>query len=445
MQKLYFSSINLWCSKNLVDMQYLLWNIFMQANNNPNYDIQYFANPYDEKVSYVFLNTCWFIKSWRDEMFETIEKMLNQNKKIYILWCWLQYFQKLTSNILKDIENYEQKKWAEIITDVNVFMISRDDIDNISIQKLIKWYNSNTYWDFHNLNNTRAYTNIDLWFEYCKIAEWCNNSCSFCIIPKIRWKQKSKPIEEILLDIKNMISQWAKEIILIAQDSTRYWIDLYKKPYLLELAKEINWLDWTFLFRILYLYPDILTEQYLDELAKLEKFIPYFDIPLQHISDNLLNLMWRTYNTKKIFSFLKKIRKVFPVSYIRTNFIIGFPWETKKNVNDLVKFIKEWFFDNIALFEYHDEQLSASYKFPNKISDEEISQRFFFIKKIVEEFTNKKLYNGDNWWYVIGRDKKTLEIRPWLNAPDIDDTIKIWIDNVFSDKKNIELWDVVYW
>ncbi len=467
MQKFYFSSINLGCTKNLVDTQYLLGNILTQANNNPNYDIKYFSNPEEKEVSFVFLNTCGFIKSWRNEMFQTIQKLLSQNKKIYLLWCWLQYFQKITNfasfgkslplakagEVSDRTEDYLRK---ETFSNPNIFGISRDDIDTISLQKLINWYNSQSYWDFHNINSPRAFTNIDLWFEYCKIAEWCNNSCSFCIIPKIRGKQKSKPVEEILSEIQNIIQQWAKEVIIIAQDTTRYGIDLYQKPYLIDLLKKINWLDWDFVFRVLYLYPDIMTQSWLEELTKLEKFVPYFDIPLQHISSWLLKSMWRYYDTEKIYTFLDKIKQLFPISYIRTNFIIWFPWETENNVLELQNFIKKWFFDNIALFEYHDEPFAASSKLPNKVPDQQISQRFFLIKKEREKVSKKQknknfnYINKEDWQkysrgYISNWDEQNVEVRPWLNCPDIDETIKIPLSEIYQIDEDFEVGCRVGW
>ena len=170
--------------------------------------------------------------------------------------------------------------------------------------------------------NSRAYTNIDLGFEYLKIAEGCNNSCAFCIIHKIRGKQVSLSIEELVKESKNLIAQGVKELILIAQDSTRYGIDRYGKAQLFELLEAIDQIEGDFRYRVLYLYPDILTKKHLERLTKLKKFIPYFDLPLQHASPKILKLMGRFYNHEMTLQLLDFIKSNFKEYYIRTNFII---------------------------------------------------------------------------------------------------------------------------
>ncbi len=431
------SAINLWCTKNLVDTQYFLGNLFFLSSNNPNYKVNYFVDPENSSVEFVFLNTCGFISSSRQEMFDTIQSLLTLNKKIYLIWCWLQYFQKL------DNFSKEYFKRKNLLSNKNIFYISWNDLDKITLNQIYNWYRSKNFWDFENLNSVRLYTNIDYWFEYLKIAEWCNNHCSFCIIPKIRWRQKSLTIEQILFEVKNLIENWVKEIILISQDSTRYWIDLYWKPSLLELCEKLDNLEWDFKFRILYLYPDILTLSYLEKFSKFKKFIPYFDIPLQHVSDKLLKSMWRYYDKNKIKNFLTKIKEYFPISYIRTNFIIWFPGESQKDVDELIEFIKKWYFDNIALFEYHDEPLAQSYNLPNKIIDEELKKRFQKVLNIVDKkMPDLAFYKKNMEGFVIDFDERYVIVRPWLFAPEIDPIIKISIDKI---KWKIEIWNYVKW
>ena len=244
---------------------------------------------------------------------------------------------------------------------------------------------------FQRPENARAYTNIDLGFEYLKIAEGCNNHCSFCIIPKIRGKQTSLPIETLVEESKNLISAGAKELILIAQDSTRYGVDLYGKAQLFELLEAIDQIEADFHYRVLYLYPDLLTKKHLERLTKLEKFIPYFDLPLQHASPKILKAMGRFYNHDMTLELLEFIKQQFPERFIRTNFIIGFPGETEEDFQLLMDFIQQDWFENIALFEYHDEPLAASSQLPHKVDAQIIRKRFLAAKKLVDQLQKSRL------------------------------------------------------
>jgi ribosomal protein S12 methylthiotransferase len=249
-------------------------------------------------VELVFLNTCGFISSGREEALATVKKLLKKGKKVCITGCAVKYREDLTN--------------------------SKDE-ERTAIKPQISIYPRNEIGQLFMTSTPRALTNIDNKFEYLKIAEGCNNACSFCIIPKIRGKQISLPIPTILQEIRNLIQQGAEEIILIAQDSTRYGTDLYGKPQLFELLEQIEQVEGNFHYRVLYLYPDLLTLHQLKKLTSFKKFIPYFDIPLQHISSSVLQRMGRFYDEQAIYTFLNFIKSEFPIHFIRTNFIIGFP------------------------------------------------------------------------------------------------------------------------
>ena len=450
MKKLKFSFINLGCNKNLVDTQFLLWNIFSIAWNNPNYEVDYINDPYDDDVEFVFLNTCGFISSGREEMFEEINKLLDSWKKIYLLGCALQYFETNLTLWVEETQS-EQEQWNVIVKNPNIHTLSRSDWNNISVEHILTGVDSKKFWESPIFNWIRAYTNIDYWFEYLKIAEWCNNHCTFCIIPKIRWKQKSLPIEEIVKQAKELVDNWAKEIILLAQDTNRYWLDLYGKSMLFELLEELEKIDWDFMYRILYLYPDILTLKHLEKLTKLKKFIPYFDIPLQHINPEILKRMWRFYDKNHILKLLDFIDKNFKEKFIRTNIIVWFPWETEKEFGELCDFLKNYHFDNVALFEYHDEPLAESSKLDNKVEEQEIHRRFEILKWIIND-EEWKIKNG-KWnevWYIMWFewDEKNpkIMVRPWLHAPEIDEYDEIKLKNIkwiFSDDENLDIWSKI--
>lgn len=433
------SLINLWCSKNLVDSQFLLWKYLTSTTE----DVAYATDPYDSDVELVFLNTCGFISSGREEMFEVIEKLLSHNKKICIIWCAVQVFERLlneSSPSNSEIKK-EQERRKQLSQDSNISFLSRNDLSKTSISDILNNYKSQTFLDFERLENPRALTNIDNKFEYIKIAEGCNNSCSFCIIPKIRGKQTSLPIEKVLQEVQMLLNQGVEEIILIAQDSTRYGMDLYGKAKLFDLLEKIEQFPGDFCYRVLYLYPDILTLHQLKKLTTFKKFIPYFDIPLQHISSPILKNMGRFYDEKMIYQFLDFIKSNFPEHFIRTNFIIGFPWETEKDVDKLHEFIQKDYFDNIALFEYHDEPLAESSKLPNKIASPLIRKRFIPLRREVNKILLKKhqVRKGNKEiWYIQEIHEKddqiVLSVRPQLYCPELDGVDEININQIISSQ-----------
>ncbi len=433
MQQLNFSLINLWCTKNLVDSQYFLWRLFDISLKTPEYQLNYFTDPFDTQTNIVFLNTCGFISSGRDEADETVKKLLKAKKIVYLMGCAVQYYKRLV-----------KEQWIK-----NVHYLSRGDLNTINLKNIVQWYDSTTYGDFEFAPWPRVYTNLEQKFEYLKIAEWCDNHCTFCIIPAIRWKQQSLTIEKNLAEAKNMIASWIKEIILIAQDTTRYGTDLYGEPRLLELLKKLDAIPWDFTYRLLYLYPDIVTLNQIKQLKKLKKFIPYFDIPLQHSSSPVLKRMGRFYDEGYIIKFLDQIKKSFPIRFIRTNLIIWFPGETDKDFEKLLKFVDETKFDNIALFEYHDEPMAASSKLQNKVDDHIIRTRFTKIRQLV----NKQLLEHEQirkWIQEMGYimeiwkdgNVEKLTVRPWLHCPEIDEYDEISLEKVIGTYENKDELDV---
>ena len=442
----------------------LMGRIFSLASNNPNYAVNYFTDAFDKKAKVVFLNSCGFISSARDEMMDMLRKLTKAKKIIYLIWCGLQYYKTLMPTTMEKIKFRE-------FTDLH--FLSWGDFDSVTLRQLIAWYDSKIFGDFEFANTPRAYTNAEYKFEYLKIAEWCDNKCTFCIIPRIRGKQISLPIETIVTEVENMVQYGIKEIIFIAQDTARYGMDLYRrKPMLVELLKKIDEIPGDFSYRLLYLYPDILTKDHLLKIKKLKKFIPYFDIPLQHISPTVLKRMGRFYHTRSINNLLTMIQKEFPVHYIRTNIIVWFPWETQEDFDNLKNYIKKSDFNNVALFEYHDEPFAASSKLPDQIDEKEMRKRLEILKKIVDKKldTQEKArkwkeetgyimeiqQEKDEKWKVKGKSSSKVShstspiliVRPWLHAPEIDSYDKIslhQIIEVFDEKNELEIGDkIVY-
>ena len=238
-------------------------------------------------------------------------------------------------------------------------------------------------------------------YEYLKVAEGCDNNCTFCIIPTIRGRQTSRSMESIVAEVNIMLEQGIQEIQIISQDTTRYGTDLYKEAKLIELLEKIDTTIESFTlknkpknipkYRVYYLYPDILTLDHLAKLKSLKHFLPYFDIPFQHASENILKLMGRHYDRAHIDAFIEYIRAHFPNSFIRTSFIIGFPGETDADFEILVDFVKKYQFESVGIFEYHDEPLAASSKLPNKIDESIAKNRIKEITPILNAVYDAKL------------------------------------------------------
>lgn len=481
MKQINFSAINLGCNKNMVDTEFTIWEILKLNKPHPNnllqergqeevkeeyFEINFYPDPEDEVVEYVIINTCWFLSSSRAEAEETIWYYDNLWKKVILIGC---YIPVKDDSFLSSLKNLEAVVPYEEIKNVSNILIWKENIilakENESeikqkISKLqnglakmkkdkLKSYLESIGWDqiknkahIYWTESVRAYLHSYKWYEYLKIAEWCNNNCSFCIIPNIRWKQKSRTILDILEEVKIMINSWIKEIEIISQDTTRYWVDLYKAPYLLELLEKIEELEWDFKIRLFYMYPDILSLKHIDRLANLKKLVPYFDFPFQHISPNVLKNMDRFYDDKHIIKIIDYIKLKFPNCFFHTNFIVWFPWETEDDFKILLDFASKYEFDSVSVFAYHDEPLANSSKLENKIDYKIIKTRLKKLKNILNDIYDKKdkaRINTKQIWFIEDINEKYISIRPEIKAPEIDDIDKVKIEDIFWDF-DIDLW-----
>ena len=451
MKTFYFSAINLWCSKNLVDLEFMIWNIF---NLSSEVEIKFFPVPEEKQVEYIIINTCWFLSSSRQEAEETIKEFDDMWKKIIVMWCYAEVKDDVFLSNLKNlhavIPHFDSKNLDLIFKSKSLLTLKEklENSKNDTIRNFLKnigWDRTSTKAFVWNSSDQRAYFNTDYWFEYLKIAEWCDNNCTFCIIPNIRWRQKSRTIEDIIKEVNTMISSWIKEIEIISQDTTRYWTDLYDwNSKLLDLLEEIDKVPGDFKYRLFYMYPDTMTLEHLDRLKNLKKLLPYFDIPFQHISPNVLKKMWRFYNDEHIFKLLDYIKQNFKDAFLHTNFIVWFPWETTSDFEMLKDFAKKYRFDSVSMFGYHDEVLATSYKLPDKIDDETINSRVLELREILEEIYDEK-YDQRFWkklvWYVHDYNDKKVSIRQEIMAPEIDEYDVVSYKNIISWE--IEIWEKV--
>jgi ribosomal protein S12 methylthiotransferase len=391
-----FSAINLGCSKNMVDLEFAIGEILKYSDRAP---IEYIEDPESHETEYVIVNTCGFLSSAREESENTLSYYDSLGKKLILMGCYVSVKDDAFLAGLKNLVSIVPFMSYSVIEELVLGKKSKFNLGAIvkakqahkqSKEKTLSNYLASItapgkgkkafVWRG---DEVRAYMYAPFGYEYLKVAEGCDNNCTFCIIPTIRGRQTSRPIESIVAEVKVMLEQGIQEIQLISQDTTRYGTDIYDSPYLIEMLQAI---DETITasgseakYRVYYLYPDILTLDHLSKLTELKHFLPYFDIPFQHASENILKLMGRHYDRAHIDSFIEYIRAHFPASFIRTSFIIGFPGEMDTDFQILLDFVTKYQFESVGIFEYHDEPLAASSRLPNKV-DESIAKNR--IKKI---------------------------------------------------------------
>lgn len=441
-----FSAINLGCSKNMVDLEFAIGEILKYSDRAP---IEYIEDPESHECEYVIVNTCGFLSSARQESEETLSYYDSLGKKLILMWCYVSVKDDAFLSWLKNLVSIVPFMSYSVIEELVLGKKSKFNLGAIvrakqahkeSKEKTLSNYLASIeapgkgkkafVWRG---DEVRAYMHAPFGYEYIKVAEWCDNNCTFCIIPTIRGRQTSRPIESIVEEVKVMLSQWITEIQIISQDTTRYGTDLYWEARLMELLQAIDAIPGDFKYRVYYLYPDILTLSHLAQLQKLQKFLPYFDIPFQHASENILKLMWRHYDREHIDSFIEYIREHFPTSFIRTAFIIGFPWETDADFQILLDFIDKYRFESVWIFQYHDEPLAASSKLPNKVDESIAKDRIKIINPILEGILDEKL--AERKWknqtgYIMDIKWKSVIVRSELAAPEVDDYDEVPSKNI---------------
>ena len=272
---------------------------------------------------------------------------------------------------------------------------------------------------------------------YVKISEGCNNCCSYCIIPKLRGKYRSRKMENIIKEVKYLVNNGVKEIILIAENTTDYGIDLYGEYKLAKLLNELNKihdLEW---IRILYMYPDHFTDELIKAIKDNEKVVKYVDIPIQHISDEILNKMNRKTNKKEITQLIKKLRNNIPNIIIRTTIIVGFPGERKTHFDELYDYVKKIRFNRLGVFTYSQEEETAAYSYSGQVNEKtkelRMNQLMELQKNISLEENQKRIGNIYKVLVEEHIDNDLYLGRTYMDSPEIDGLV------YFSSKKELNI------
>lgn len=401
-KKLFVASLG--CTKNLIDTEVMLGRLK---------DYKITENPTEADV--IIVNSCGFINAAKEESLQTIFELHSQRKKDSLLvmaGCLSERYKDELKNELKEVD---------IFTGVGDY----DKIDRL-LEERRDYFSKNT---FLIKNEERIITGSN-YHAYIKISEGCNQQCSFCAIPSFKGKLQSRPIENIADEIKRLVDKGFRDFTFISQDSSSYLRDFGKKDGLIELIESIEKIEGIRSARILYLYPSTTSIELIEKIASSTTFHNYFDIPIQHISSNMLKVMKRGAGKEKIIELLQKMREI-PNSFLRTSIIVGHPKESKEDFNEIYNFLKEFDFDRVNLFAYSDEEGTKAYEMEDKVPQKIIDERLSILDEVVQEKTLKSLKKDLGKVVEVFLDGEFEESEMLLSAkktvwaPDIDGEIII--------------------
>ena len=357
--------ISLGCAKNLVDSEMII-SILANAG------CEIVQEPEDADA--IFINTCGFIEPAKKESLETILEMREYGKKLIVVGC---YAERYREQLIKEMPFID--KVITLADYPRIHLILNDIFTSEGLKFLPLKYENR-------LLATSIYS------PYVKIAEGCNNHCTYCAIPLIRGKFRSRPLESIIEECKMLVMNGAKELNLISQDTTRYGSDFSTdgESLLPELLRKLSNIKDLKLIRILYLYPDEITDELLEEMQNNPLVARYFDVPIQHISTSVLKAMNRRGDEYFIRGLFSKIKNMMPDAILRTTYIVGFPKETEEDFDKLYNFTSDMEFDRLGVFAYSKEEDTPAYNYDDSISEETKQERLEKIMKLQKGISRKK-------------------------------------------------------
>ena len=413
--------VSLGCSKNLVDTEKTI-GIF-KAN-----DYEIVNTP--EEAEAIVINTCGFIESAKEEAINTILEMAEYKKQkckyLIVMGCLVERYKEELEKAIPEVDLYIKYSeynmlWTKIqalLKDSKTEKDIEDKNNNINEKT-----SENKYDNFDAIEERVVSTGAN--FAYLKIADGCSNRCTYCAIPYIRGPQISRKMEDILKEAKKLASGGYKELIVIAQDTTKYGIDIYGEPKLAELLDKISKIDSIKWIRFLYAYPETITPDLIKLVKENDKICKYFDIPIQHISDTVLKRMNRQSNGKTIRNLIQNLRREIPNVVIRTTVMVGFPGETKEDFEELYNFLKEARFDKLGCFAYSKEEGTPAARIKEQIHPMTKKSRYNKIMSLQQEISKENLQKqiGKEVEILIeGKsfDGRTYVGRTYMDVPDID-------------------------
>lgn len=415
MKKIYMHSLG--CSKNLVDSENMLGILTKKG---------YKVTDYADKADYIIINTCSFINDAQQESVNAIisaadiKNNVNKKAKIVVTGCLSQRFGEELAKEIPEVDviigtsgfekideyihEYEKKK--ELVVDTKIQLDIDMDLPRNPLTS--KWY------------------------AYLKIAEGCSNNCTYCVIPQLRGPYKSRKIESIVEEAKSLAKNGAKEIIIIAQDTSKYGLDVYNERKLHEVIQKVSEIEEVQWIRVHYLYPEDIYDELIDEFKNNPKLLKYFDIPMQHINDRILKRMNRNTSSKEIKGLIEKIRKEVEGAVIRTSLITGFPGETEEEHEELKQFLQEYKLDRVGIFKYSREENTPAYRLPDQIDEEVMEQRHNELMELQLGISyENSLSKIGNTYDVLIEEKDVENIyvgRTYMDSIEIDGCVYVTSD-----------------
>ena len=418
MEKLKVGVINLGCDKNRIDSEIIISSLSERYNmtNDP------------KLADIILVNTCGFIESSKQESIDTILEMSKYKDKyncsvLIATGCLTQRYGTELLELMPELD---------IMLGVNDYNKLLSSIEEVLL-KNIKVQHCN-YSD-ENINEGQRVLTTGTYSAYIRISEGCDNACTYCAIPNIRGKYRSRKMENIVQEAKDLSEHGCKEIILVAQDTTRYGIDLYGEKNLHTLINKIskiNGIEW---IRVLYCYAEEITDEIINEISINNKVCKYVDIPIQHISDDILKSMKRKGRKNIITENINKMRKSIKGLTLRTTLIVGFPGETDGDFEELKQFIQETKFDKLGVFKYSKEDGTEACEMKNQISEEikgEREEELMMLQQNISKEINSKKIGKIYKVLVEGFNGETYYGRNYEMAPEVDGAVFFESDKVYN-------------
>ncbi|EJP6473357.1 30S ribosomal protein S12 methylthiotransferase RimO [Clostridium sporogenes] len=423
MGKFKIALVSLGCDKNRIDSELMLYKLHEEA--------ELVKDPKEAEV--IIVNTCGFIETAKEESINTILQMASYKKThnckvLVVTGC-------LTQRYKEDLK--------ELIPEMDI-MLGVNDYDKLlkSIKKFLQSGEKSFYYKYSDekINEGNRILTTPTYTAYVRIAEGCNNFCTYCAIPRIRGKYRSRKKENILKEVESLVKQGVKEIILIAQDTTMYGIDIYGKKVLHELLRDISKVEGLKWIRILYCYPEEITNELIEEIKNNDKVCKYLDLPIQQISNSVLKRMGRKTTKGTIVNIINKLREKIEGITLRTSLIVGFPGETEEEFNELKDFVSDIKLDKLGVFKYSKEEGTPAAIMDNQI-DEEVKEKreeeiMMLQQNISKEINKEKI---DRIYEVIVENIKEdmYSGRNYEMSPEIDGEI------YFEKNENVKIGDII--
>lgn len=441
--------ISLGCAKNLIDSEIMLGHLQEQGMT---------LIPDPELADALIINTCSFIDVAKDESVSTIIEAVNarqedparEKQKIIVAGCLSQRFQKDLPGLLPEVDAFIGLDQITNVADVVRETLNRDHAKEGSLDTITK--KSRYIPDY----TTPRFRLTPKYMAYLKIAEGCNHTCAFCIIPKIRGQHRSRTQDSIVMEAKGLIAQGVKEINLISQDTTYFGMDKWqglgnrpnptsgvdstKGESLASLLRALNELEGDFWIRLLYTHPAHWSDELIETIAQCQKVARYVDIPLQHISDHMLKKMNRKTDGKYIRELLERMRQGIPDLAIRTTFITGFPGETQEDHEELLEFINSFQFERCGIFQYSKEEGTRAFQMQDHIHHATRKKRHRELSAAIDEVAQAVNERQLDKLKRVLVEEEGIARSMW-DAPDIDGRIFVPIDAPIGEFMNVRIKD----